>query len=309
MKYSIITCVYNACEYLQDYFTMIDSLDYLDFEVIIIDDCSNDDTEVFFRGINKKNYLVTYKRLSENKGPGNARNIGIDLATGDYIIFIDADDNVSSQLLSRLDQYKDTDIVFFDYSTFSSNGVLTEKTTITNPDKELLSIADSMKRTTGCVWGKRFKHSIIADNRIEFPLLYKSEDIVFLMRYLLKCCTYDYCRKSLYAYRISENSLMHRNIENQFEYAFSAIQLLRQEVDMPEDVFQVIYHKEIIYDLTNTYIAIGKSRKELNDFWSRENVDLTLLKEGNCFNSKQKVVLHMIKWKAYLGLKIVNSFR
>lgn len=310
MKYSIITCVYNAQVYIQDYFNIINSIEYADFEIVLVDDCSDDNTESLINNeIKNSKHDIKFRRLEKNSGPGNARNIGLLLASGEYIVFIDVDDRVNNKIFNRLDQYSDFDVVCFDYYTFSDDQSIIQKNTLVNPSMPISSINDLAKRTTGCVWGKRFKKNIIEKHDIQFPDLYKSEDLVFLIRYLMRCCSFDYCKEQLYGYRISNNSLMHRKIDNQIECARSAINMIKQDALMAEDVYQVVYMKEIIYDLTNVYIKLGKGRDELRTFWNEEKTNWKVLNEKNSFNRNQRIVLTLIKYKLYCAIWLINKFR
>lgn len=101
MKISIITAAYNAGEYIEQ---MIDSVltQTADFELIIVDDGSTDDT---CEKVEK--YSIKDERIklinAQHGGAGHARNVGIDAATGDWIIFLDSDDLlVSNSLNSEL---------------------------------------------------------------------------------------------------------------------------------------------------------------------------------------------------------------
>lgn len=79
---SIVIPTYNAEKFMPGLLDSIFSSDVKDFEVIISDDCSTDNTV----DISKK-YPVKLVRLSENSGPGRARNLGVKAAKGDIIFF------------------------------------------------------------------------------------------------------------------------------------------------------------------------------------------------------------------------------
>ncbi len=91
MKISIIIPMYNVEKYLERCLISINNQTYKNLEIILINDGSTDKTLSIAQEYTKKNNK--YKIFSqENKGPSEARNVGINLATGEYISFLDADD-------------------------------------------------------------------------------------------------------------------------------------------------------------------------------------------------------------------------
>ena len=85
---SVIICVYNGEQYLSDAIRSVQDQEYAPIELIVVDDASTDGTATLARSFPD----VTLIELDENRGPSNARNIGIAAATGKYIAFLDADD-------------------------------------------------------------------------------------------------------------------------------------------------------------------------------------------------------------------------
>jgi len=88
MRISVVIPTYNRLEYLKQAFESLEVQDYPVWEIIVIDDGSTDGTKDYVLS-NWKNVKFLTQR---NMGPGAARNKGIDIATGDYIAFLDSDD-------------------------------------------------------------------------------------------------------------------------------------------------------------------------------------------------------------------------
>lgn len=192
IKVSVIMPVYNAGEYLHRAIGDVLSQSLAEIELICIDDGSTDGSLKIIKEVKRRDDRV--KIITEsNSGPSVARNKGIEVATGEYIIFLDADDFYESDLLKTLyDTAKEhsLDIAVARYDIYNeeknkflapteepeshifSSGVVTSKNE--HPDKILQS-------TTGYVWNKLFSSALIRDKRLAFdPELYVFEDVHFV---------------------------------------------------------------------------------------------------------------------------------
>lgn len=121
-KVSVIIPSYNSAQYIGEAIESVFAQTYRDFEIIVVDDGSIDDTkEVLSPYINRIVYL-----FQVNGGVAKARNAGIRNAQGEYIAFLDADDVWFSEKLElqmkHLDSYPDAVLVYSDYSAFDNNG-------------------------------------------------------------------------------------------------------------------------------------------------------------------------------------------
>jgi len=91
-KVSIILPTYNRAHIIEKAIQSVLNQTYQDFEIIIIDDGSKDDTKKIIRGFQEKDNRIKYIRFEENKGAAAARNAGIKMSKGEYITFQDSDD-------------------------------------------------------------------------------------------------------------------------------------------------------------------------------------------------------------------------
>lgn len=108
---SIVTSVYNVEKYIEKAIQSILTQTYSDIELIIVDDCSTDSSMQIVSQFTDPRIKVF--RHTENKGAGFARKLGIENATGDYVITIDADDWIEPQFLENLyKESKDHDMTF-----------------------------------------------------------------------------------------------------------------------------------------------------------------------------------------------------
>jgi len=110
MKYSLIIPTYNRSEEIKELIASLNQLDNpqnIPFELIIVDDGSTDDTAQFVQSTQSTSPFAIQYFHQKNKGPGAARNLGMENAKGDYFIFIDSDCIVPPQYLQELDQFID----------------------------------------------------------------------------------------------------------------------------------------------------------------------------------------------------------
>jgi glycosyltransferase involved in cell wall biosynthesis len=101
MRFSVIVPVYGVEKYLDECVLSILSQTYTDFELILVDDKSPDNCPAMCDGYAKMDSRVRVVHKIVNEGLGFARNSGMEIAQGDYIVFVDSDDTIASNMLER----------------------------------------------------------------------------------------------------------------------------------------------------------------------------------------------------------------
>lgn len=101
-KVSIIIPSYNAEAYLPLCLDSVIAQNYKNIEIIIIDDKSTDNSILLIEEYQKAYPHITLIKLDENRGVSHARNVGIDVALGDYLFFIDSDDYIEEDTITKL---------------------------------------------------------------------------------------------------------------------------------------------------------------------------------------------------------------
>lgn len=198
-KLSVIVPVYKSQEYLSRCIDSILSQEFIDFELILIDDGSPDESPQIC-----DNYAVKDKRVvvlhKENEGVSSARNDGLKMAKGKFVTFIDSDDYIDKFLFQKLinEVIEDIDYVFTgvvmeNYTADNIKNTLTYKVETKSysiktlfealgEDFELINISSP--------WAKLFKRSILNKNNIWFDeKMALGEDGYFNLNYL------EFCRK------------------------------------------------------------------------------------------------------------------
>ena len=228
MKFSIIVPIYNAENHLDDCVNYLINQDFDDYEVVLIDDGSTDNSYSICLNYQEKfeNIKVIKK---ENGGVGSARNCGIENASGKYILFVDSDDflrkNTISVYSKSISEY-DFDIVI---SGYIHKKVETGKEFLKNYNQKWTgSIDEFVKDLFGTLfdnwlihapWNKIYKKSIIDKYNIRFSEQYSIyEDIGFVLDYLNCCNSVLVIPDILYDYNVKEQgSLVTKFHENAYE--------------------------------------------------------------------------------------------
>lgn len=216
---SFIIPIYNCEEYINQCIASIISQAIPDFEIILIDDGSTDNSATII-----DEYAASDSRIEafhiDNGGPSRARNIGIEKANGEWVLFVDADDWIDEETLSTLSLSSSSpDITFWGFKKCSKDGVFLEeckpKTFKCSHSEESYSLQLKELLTNhieyfGYSCNKIYKKSIIEKYQIRFEEdLRTREDEVFALRYCLHANTTETLSFAPYNYRIITNSLSH----------------------------------------------------------------------------------------------------
>ena len=179
-KVSVIVPVFNASKYIGKTLDSIINQDFDSYEIIVVDDGSTDNSlEIINQTLEKTE--VPHKVIhKENAGVSVARNVGIDASTGDYLVFIDADDHVTSNHLSTLyNGESDFSLILY---VKEDGDRLIDMDTYT---EDVISTYDFIKKElnmeiTFNFFQLMYKASIIKDNNIRFtPGIVYGEDTEF----------------------------------------------------------------------------------------------------------------------------------
>lgn len=191
---SIIVPVYQAEEYLSACIESILLQDYSTFELILVDDGSTDQSGVIcdYYAKQDERIRVIHKK---NGGQSSARNRGLDIATGQYITFVDSDDTIAPGTYKRnlqlLEQNTDWDILQypFHYMYGNRNGYLINPTgtylSNNNDRSQLFCAWLQKKRIYSYMWNKIFRNELFRTLRFREDIIYEDR---YLMCHLLANC-------------------------------------------------------------------------------------------------------------------------
>lgn len=216
-KVSIIIPVYNAEKYLREAIESVLNQTYTDFELLLINDRSTDNSrEICQEYTQKDNRIILFENNTENHGPGPTRNIGLDNATGEFIYFMDADDWIDKNLLEYC-VYRmietDADIVQLGIVYEQGGG----KKSIEYYHKENnLITKNTIEKDFVYFWKEnRFglTLNLLRKERVKsvrFENMISGEDISYVLDAFCNAEKIAYISKALYHYRYVEGSTSHR---------------------------------------------------------------------------------------------------
>lgn len=182
-EYTIIIPHYKSLDLLSRCLQTIPSRE--DIQVIVVDDNSGIDKDKFYEQNLSEN--VTFIFLNENKGAGHARNVGLQHASGRWLLFADADDYFLQEAFVVFNQYKDSDfdIIYFGIRSVDSNTgrptmrYMTYNSYIDNCEDNIVASIDKLKCRHDVPWGKMIRRSMVTSNMIFFDETKYCNDTMF----------------------------------------------------------------------------------------------------------------------------------
>ena len=212
IKVSVIVLIYNAKATITGCLGNLLNQTLSDIEIILVDDASTDGTDMILQ--DAKNQLpgkVRVFRQKQNQGPGAARNVGLSVASGEYIGFVDSDDAVDVGMYEKLYALASTmadgaDIADCAFYRESREGALLHF------DDSLTGHLDDRKKSEliasgGFVWSKIFKRSMIEAFALRFRAEYGLEDMDFLIAAIASADTAVSTDEVLYVYHDTAGSM------------------------------------------------------------------------------------------------------
>ena len=310
---SIIIPVYNAEKTLRRCLDSILRQEYRDYEIIIINDGSKDRSEDVVLEYYKKTDRIRYF-IKPNSGVADTRNYGLNVALGDYIVFVDADDYVKASIFTDIEEYLEQGVELIKWKSIL----------IDNEGKPLEKIDGPVfAETTGengfnklcfedvfldALWVYAIKRSIFIENNLKFQSDTFHEDFGLLPLIIVKAKSMVSINKYNYYYVQTENSIM-RGSDNSKE-SKKAYDSLKQ-YDIINETIKSYDIKELTKEnirlfCTNTIISkVNLLSKDDKKEYIKQIKKRKMTKNIKVRNIKQliKRIILSINIKLYLKLK------
>ncbi|ARF80014.1 glycosyltransferase family 2 protein [Kitasatospora aureofaciens] len=180
-RFSVIVPVYQVQDYLTECLESVLGQAGPDLELIAVDDCSPDGCGAVLDAAAAADPRVRVLHLPENVGLGRARNAGLEVATGDYVVFLDSDDTLTPDLLKAVDERLaatgDPDVLVYDYARTYADGRITRAAAghvfgAASPDVFDLAARPDLLDLLQVVWNKAYRRGFITEQQLEFPAGY-----------------------------------------------------------------------------------------------------------------------------------------
>ena len=316
-KISVIIPAYNIAEYLPRCLDSVINQTYKNIEIIVISDGSLDGTnEVINEYADKDNRIVPV--FKDNTGVSDTRNRGLEIATGDYIGFVDGDDYIEpimyEHLLDNAVKY-DADISHCGYQMVFPSRIdyyyNTGKTVIQDNIQGVKDLLSGDFVEPG-LWNKLYKKRIISDVRLDKEIKI-NEDVLFNFFAFLKSNKSVYEDSTPYHYVLRKNSAATSKINNNklfdpikvrkeiFEYCQKNCNIELQSIAYSNYLSSVINLSRIISensDLSINKDVVKKYRQEIN----------RIKVKGYLFTSRTKVERFMFLHMAPVQLLVYNLY-
>ena len=242
-------------------------------EIIFVDDCGDDGTIQIVQDAALRDNRIRILHNDRNLGPGISRNKGIDIATGEYIAFLDADDFINPnfyELLYDKCENKKEKIIRGTFVEVDENGIITNAESdeaILNSINRSIDFGEPLYSSfVAPCWCAIYHRSWIVGNNIRFGRMHYSEDSIFMLKacHCAKAVTIE--REAVYYYVQSGTSLMHKLSEKRLT---NLLQALTEQYDY---ILQEVKSDELSLDYVMSRVtnllpiqAAAACRPDLNE--------------------------------------------
>ena len=321
MLISVIIPVYNVEKYLK---TCIDSVltqDFKDYEIILVNDGSTDNSPIICDEYAEKYDCVSVIH-QKNKGLGGARNTGIDAARGEYLLFLDSDDFILPEAFSYLTNImagNNPDIVCFGRKNVLENGETDSFCYVWDSGEKVLSAKDYFMNyiNNPFATNKLFKTNLFKDNGIYFPDRRWYEDLETIPKVILYAKDVLITHKVLYGYLLRQDSIMHvknadRNIE-MLEAVEDVLDYYKKQQCFEEYYSELEYLciLHVLVLVTTRVASIDSKHKLLTEFYDFVKCNFPDFHKNSYLKEylprRRKLIYELSRRKMYKSLFLLNK--
>lgn len=334
-KISIIVPVYNVEKYLEECLESLVNQTYKNIEILLIDDGSKDNS-----GKICDEYAEKDKRIKsihqKNSGVSKTRNNGIELASGDYVMFVDSDDwlekNACELLINEV-KNQNKDMIIFNFCKEFKNKC------IKNPDYQNISDDFDIKKIQAKIlaptmnvpgiagkgysltWNKIISKTVLKNNRFLFEEKKAVfEDGIFYYLLLENKIKIGFLNEYLYHYRIIPSSLSHSYNKDIFEINELVVKNIKEQKENHKNdlyydeslairqLLNLIYVISLNINTKNDKRSLFEKIKLLkNELNKKENKEIYNKIKLNNLDKKLKIYYMLFKYRMYYTILIVNT--
>lgn len=227
--FSVIIPVYNVESYIEQCIDSILRQSFKNFELILINDGSTDGSPDICKKLSEEDIRIKYIS-KQNEGVSKTRNLGINVATGKYICFIDSDDYLEEDFLINLYNHAqdDSDMIVSNWKILNNGKLANSHLNFPENLNQTHTIHKEHFRIINqivYIWSSTYKNDIIKSYKLKFDeKMDYCEDVLFFISYFDKCHTISFSNNHSYIHRISNSGLSCKSYQFEKElYAFNRL--------------------------------------------------------------------------------------
>ena len=324
-KFSVIVPVYNAEKYLKKCIDSILEQTYQNYEIIVINDGSTDNSWKLLEKLysnNNKIKLINKK----NEGVSSTRNLGIEKSCGEWITFVDSDDwiekNTLEEIIKIIDKDKEIEIIFCNlFKNTEDTQIIPHKMINQTIEKDKRKLIDTIiaidygekKYGTNfgncrCIGGKFYKKSLITDNKISFTIdIVSYEDGIFNLELINKSKKIYINEKALYHYYFNDESRTNtpnkeQSVQNKL--ILEKIELFTNKNNIKNtaigycalDLFTMVINQVVL----KNRLKINKGTKDLEKEFQKIKKYVTKDIKFKYLTNKNKMIFFLLKNNMYM---------
>lgn len=317
---SVIVPIYNVEQYLDKCITSIVNQSYKNLEIILVDDGATDKCpDICDKWQIKDDRIIVIHK--ENGGLSDARNTGLEIATGKYISFVDSDDFISKYFVEVL--YENlintcSDLIQCSYLKVNSDYLEKKKKVDANLNTKVFNTKNALKSLieevdlNQVVWNKLYKKELLQEIRFEYSKL--NEDDFFSYQVFAKCNKIAYINIPLYYYLVRNDSIMgqHYSIKrlDGLEARFLRYEFLKKNykelasLEKKNLLFFIIYCYQMVLKINNKNEK-KQAEKIVENYFKKIINDHVILK----LNFKETIWILMMKASINWTSKLRNKLK
>lgn len=297
-KISVIVPMFNCEKYIENTINSILKQKYSNLEIILIDDGSKDNTREIVKKYlaNKQVKLICQKNL----GAPSARNNGILNSNGDYVLFLDSDDELCEDAFRDINEYlmDDIDLLIGNFNKIDENGKILCNCNITSSNdkiekKDILNYS-MLDPKPGC---KIYNLNTIKKNELFFDDVKIGQDLNFYLKYLAIANNIQFINKNIYNYRIVNNSISRTyslkilDICTSFEFVYKFYESKGKINEYNKYIMWTEYFNFYFQYCKIRYFKNKNDRKKILQIFNEKRKNLMLDKKSIIFKKYRRLYL------------------
>jgi len=270
---SVVVPVYNVEDYIGKCIESIQNQTYSNIEIVVVNDGSQDISDRIIKAKQELDSRIMYFK-QENAGLSAARNTGIKNSTGDYIVFVDADDWIREdaiEILLNASAEDKSDIVVFNMSYIYSDGTKRQNVPSINKRECIDNITGIKEELIGQKYkfhapNKMFRRKLFIDGNVLFPVGKLYEDLATTYKLIAKAGRISLVPEELYYYlqkregSITKSNISEKMFNDLFEAVNGVINFVKSNSWQMEDELQALFAENTI-SICNYIYKLNKDNK------------------------------------------------